>query len=100
MFRFFPAGGYRDLSSGDPFGRGFGGWYWSSSTVDDTRGWYARVNHSSTDVDIWRRTLGFSVRCVAQSLGTTYCFYCFFVFNFQFSLFNFQLNCCVAQKEV
>ena len=96
MLRFFPPAGVRVDSSSTS--RDANGAYWSSSAGTASQGWFIEFLPGFVQLSSWHRIRGYSVRCVAQwNLVTTCCFNCSFVFNFQLSLFNFHLNCCVAQ---
>ena len=60
---FFPASGYR--SGAGLYGRGSGGYYWSSSLFSQTRGYNLYFNASGVDpADSNLRFYGFSVRAV------------------------------------
>ena len=62
---FFPAAGYRGISDGDAYGRGYYGYYWSSSLSSD----YAYSLHflsSYVIVGSIGRASGYSVRCVQE----------------------------------
>ncbi|MCT3735028.1 hypothetical protein HZQ80_12650 [Elizabethkingia anophelis] len=60
-----PAAGYRDDSDGALSNRGSNGYYWSSSEATSLAS-YLNFNSGSVDVGNHYRTLGFSVRCVAE----------------------------------
>jgi hypothetical protein len=58
-----PVSGRRDGSSGDPFGGGFYGYYWSSSVSGSD----ARIlffYDSDADMNSYDRALGLAVRCL------------------------------------
>jgi uncharacterized protein (TIGR02145 family) len=62
---FLPAAGYRDFSDGTLYTRGIDGYYWSS-TEDGSLAWYLYFNDGYADAFNDDRTLGMSVRCVAE----------------------------------
>ncbi len=62
---FLPAAGRRGLSNGTLSGRGFSGNYWSS-TEDGSNAWYLSFGNGYASTDFYDRTLGMSVRCVAE----------------------------------
>lgn len=60
-----PAAGYRSYTDGTLYHRGYGGYYWSSSEATSDAS-YLYFNGVSVNVRNSNRTLGFSVRCVAE----------------------------------
>lgn len=63
---FLPAAGLRDGSTGTLFNRGSVGNYWSSTENGTVNAWNLVFFSGGADVLIFNRTLGFSVRCVAE----------------------------------
>jgi uncharacterized protein (TIGR02145 family) len=62
---FLPAAGYRSNSDGTLFYRGFNGSYWSR-TEDGSTAWYLYFHAGYADASSLYRTIGMSVRCVAE----------------------------------
>ncbi|WP_395762478.1 FISUMP domain-containing protein [Elizabethkingia anophelis] len=60
-----PAAGYRYVSGGTLFSRGFGGFYWSSSEAS-SYAYYLAFNSSSVNMANYNRPSGYSVRCLAE----------------------------------
>ena len=64
---FFPASGYRSNSSGAVCNVGSNGYFWSSSPLSVTNGYYLLFNSSSvTPSNYSNRCYGFPVRCVQE----------------------------------
>ena len=63
---FLPAAGGRDNSTGALFIRGSNGYYWSSTEYGAGLAWDLGFLSGGAYVDYDYRTLGFSVRCVAE----------------------------------
>jgi uncharacterized protein (TIGR02145 family) len=61
-----PAAGSRDNFDGALLNRGSFGFYWSSTEYDSYDAWYLYFNSSNADTYNYLRTIGTSVRCVAE----------------------------------
>jgi uncharacterized protein (TIGR02145 family) len=61
-----PAAGIRSNGNGALSSRSFGGYYWSSTEFDNSDAWYLGFNSSVAGTYDGYRTLGLSVRCVAE----------------------------------
>ena len=58
------AAGDLSTTDGSLFIRGSFGYYWSATQYGATSGWYISFNSSYSNVDIFSKAYGFSVRCV------------------------------------
>ena len=65
FLRFFPAGGHRQVA-GNIASRGTSGYYWTSSVSTVSHGYYLGIYSASAYILDFGRTIGLSVRCVAQ----------------------------------
>ena len=64
---FLPAAGFRYYDDGALYGRGDGGYYWSSTEGDSYGAWYLVFGSSDASTYyFYYRTYGLSVRCVAE----------------------------------
>jgi uncharacterized protein (TIGR02145 family) len=61
-----PAAGSRDIDFGALYNRGYLGFYWSSTENDNNNAWYLYFNSSDANTYYYSRTIGLSVRCVAE----------------------------------
>ena len=73
-FRFFPAAGRRNDSSGAVEYRGTNGYYWSCLAGTVTNGWRLSFTGSNAGLATNTRTIGFTVRCVAKIISHYSCF--------------------------
>jgi len=64
------AAGYRGPTSGTYEGQGNVGYYWSSS-VRDTGAYDLQITSSQASTHYYQRTVGFSVRCIAENTNTS-----------------------------
>ncbi len=58
------ATGYLDYSGGSLNGRGSNGYYWSSTQLDASSGWYLYFNSGFSYVDYNNKSHGFTARCL------------------------------------
>ena len=79
-FRFFPAAGRRGID-GLVANRNYIGYYWSFSTSSPACAWLAYFYGDQVNPEIFARTLGYSVRCVAREVSNYNCFWLFLLLD-------------------
>ena len=65
------AAGFLAYNSGSVYGRGSGGYYWSSAQYNATRGWYLMADADGSLVGDENKASGFSIRCLREQVTAT-----------------------------
>ena len=76
---FFPAAGRRLWRDGTTAFRGSVGRYWPLSSSSGYFAWSVSFSGGSADITTSERSIGYSIRCVAQGSRNYNCFGCSFI---------------------